>query len=122
MGMFGVGYAFEEAVSSVEHGERDFGAIEIGSETGMMAAAGFGEENSFDAAAGGENFLGEANAFDADGTGFRGQAAAQGNAKFLEPAIVAAGDNGVCCALAGGGHEASVAGERKKKKNLQRAH
>lgn len=72
-----------------------------------MAAAGFGEENGSDAAAGRESFFSEADAFDAYGTGFGRQTAAEGDAKFLEPAILAAGDDGVRGArgFAGGRHD-----------------
>ena len=87
-----------------------------------MAAAGFGKEYSFDAATGRERFFGETNAFDADGAGFGGKAAAERYAKFLEPAIFAAGDDRVCCAggFAGGGHESE--GSRKQERNLHRDH
>jgi len=61
----------------------------------VMTAAGFGKENSFDAAARSQGFFGEADAFDADGARFGGKAAAQRDAKFLEPAIFAARDDGV---------------------------
>jgi hypothetical protein len=110
--MFGVSDAFEEAVGGVKDGEGDFFAVEIGSEAGVMAASGFGKENGSDAAAGRESFFGEADAFDADGAGFGGKAAAEGDAKFLEPAILAAGDDGVRSArrFAGGRHD----GERSR--------
>jgi len=88
----------------------------------VMAAAGFGKKYSFDAAAGRERFFGETNAFDPDGAGLGGQTAAKGDAKFLEPAIFAAGDDRVCCAggFAGGGHESE--GSRKQERNLHRDH
>ena len=49
--MLGVGDAFEETVGGVENGKRDFFAVEIRSEAGVMTTAGFGEENSSHAAA-----------------------------------------------------------------------
>ena len=77
----------------------------------MVAFAGFAEEHSFDAAAGAKRFLDETDAFNADRAGFRGQTAAQRHAEFLEPAIVAAGEDarrssawGAAGGFAGGGH------------------
>ena len=82
-----------------------------------MTLAGFAEEYCFDAAAGAKRFFDEANAFDANGAGFRGKTAAECHAEFFEPAIVAAGeDSGRGCArcgasgFAGGSHQ----GERSK--------
>jgi len=105
--MFGVGHAFEEVVGGVENREGDLFTVEIGSEARVMAATRFGEKNGFDAAARRESFFGEADAFDADGAGFGGEAAAQGDAKFLEPAIFAAGDDSVrgASGFAGGRHD-----------------
>lgn len=83
----------------------------------MVAFAGLAEEDRFDAAAGTKRFFDEADAFDANGAGFRGKTAAERHAEFFEPAIVAAGeDSGRGCArcgasgFAGGGHQ----GERSK--------
>ncbi len=73
-------------------GNGNFGPINQRRETLVMALAGFAEQHGFDAAAGSQRFLDEANAFDADAARFRLQSAAQGQAKFFEPAIVAAGD------------------------------
>jgi len=107
LGMFGVGDSFKKALGGVENRESDFRAVEIGSEAGVMATAGFGEENSSDAAAGGEGFLGEAGTFDPDEAGFGGEPTAEGDAKFLEPAIVTTGDHGVrgTRGFAWGGHD-----------------
>jgi len=106
LGMFGVGDAFEESIGGVENREGDFFAVEIGGEAGVMAATGFGEENGFDAAAGREGFLGEANAFDADRSRFCGKAAAEGDTEFLEPAIFAGRDDGIRSrGFAGGRHD-----------------
>ncbi|GAC1634584.1 MAG: hypothetical protein NVS9B14_10800 [Candidatus Acidiferrum sp.] len=76
-----------------------------------MATAGLGKEYGFDAAAGGERFFSEANAFDADGAGLGGQAAAKGDPEFLEPAILAGGDDGACRAsrFARVGHDGRLA-------------
>lgn len=57
----------------------------------MMAFAGFAEEDRFDGAAGAQGFFDQADTFDADGAGFRGQAAAERHAELFEPAILAAG-------------------------------
>jgi len=57
----------------------------------VMALARFAEEDRLNAAAGAESFLDEPDPLNADATGFRGQAAAEGHAKGLQPAIVAAG-------------------------------
>ena len=61
--------------------------------TQLMAATGFGEEHGFDAAAGSEGFFGQADAFGTDGARFGGQSAAECDAKFFEPAILARGDD-----------------------------
>jgi len=83
----------------------------------VVAFAGLTEEDRFDATAGTKRFFDEADAFDADGAGFRGKTAAERHAEFFEPAIVAAGeDSGRGCArcgasgFAGGSHQ----GERSK--------
>ncbi len=62
----------------------------------MMALSRFAEKDRLDAAAGAESFLDEADAFNADAAGFRGQAAAEGHAKGLQPAIVPARENRRC--------------------------
>src|SRR5882762_8736224 len=59
-----------------------------------MALAGFAEEHRFDGAAGAQRFFDQAHAFDADEAGLRRQSAFQREAKFLEPAIIAASDRG----------------------------
>ena len=74
--------------------------------------AGFAEEDSFYAAAGFEGFFDEAEAFDADAAGIGLQAAAESYAKLFEPAIVAAGEEGIgrgrgrnaAAGFRGGGH------------------
>ena len=58
----------------------------------MMALAGFAEEDRFDGAARAKRFFDQADAFDADGAGFCGQAATERQAELLEPAIVPAGE------------------------------
>ena len=94
LGMLGVGDAVEEAIGGGENRNGNFGAGDERRELGAMTFAGFGEEDSFDAAAGGEGFFDEAETFDADTAGFGGETAAEGDAKELEPAIVAAGEEG----------------------------
>ncbi len=92
LGMFGVGDALEEAVGGAEDGEADVGAADERGEALAVAFAGFAEENGCDAAGGAESFFDEARAFDADGTVFRGKAAAESDAELLEPAVFAAGE------------------------------
>lgn len=96
LGMFSVGDAFKKTVCGAEYREGDFGPIDEGSEALAVALAGFAEEDGLDAAAGMESLFDEADAFDADRAGFGGQAAAEGHAKGLEPAIVAARENRGC--------------------------
>ena len=94
LGMLGVGDALEEAIGGGENRNGDFGAGDERREFGAMALAGFGEEDGFDAASGEEGFHDEAKSFDADAAGFGGETAAEGDAKELEPAIVAGGEDG----------------------------
>jgi hypothetical protein len=90
--MLGVGKSFEEAISSAQNGESDFRAMDEGSESLAMAFAGFAEKDGLDGAAGAESFLDQADTFNANGAGSGGKTAAKSHAKFLEPAIVAAGE------------------------------
>ncbi len=92
--MFGVGDAFEEAIRGGENRNGDFGSGDERRKFGAMAFARFGEEHGFDAAAGGEGFFDEAEPFDAHASGFCGEAAAKGDAKKFEPAVVSAGEEG----------------------------
>jgi len=92
LGMFGVGDAFEEAIGGAEDGEAGVRTADERDEAFAMAFAGFAEEDGLDAAGGAESFFDEACAFDADGTVFGGKAAAESDAKLLEPAVVAAGE------------------------------
>ncbi len=105
--MLGVGKAFEEAVGGAQNGESHFRPANKRSEAIVMALAGFAEENRFDAAAGTKRFFDEADAFDADRAGFRGQTAAERHAEFLEPAVVAASEDSgrdcVCASSVAGG-------------------
>jgi hypothetical protein len=89
--VLGVRKSFEEAVGGAQNGKRHFGRVDQGSEAFMVALAGLAEEHSLDAAAGSQSFFDQARTFDTDEAVFGGQAAAQSYAKFLEPAIVAAG-------------------------------
>jgi hypothetical protein len=91
--MFGVGEAFEEAIGGAEHGEGDFGPADERSEVVVMALARFAEKDRLDAASGAESLLDEPDPFNADAAGFGGQAAAEGHAKSLQPAIVPAREN-----------------------------
>src|SRR5690242_15672447 len=106
--VLGIGNAFKKRVRGTQNGEGNLFAIQVGRQARMMALAGLAEENGFDAATGAQGLFGQARAFDADAPGFRGQAAAQGHAEFLEPAVVAATDDSGCGAgtrrFGGGGH------------------
>jgi hypothetical protein len=90
--VFGISDTFEEAVGGLQNGENDFGSIDEGSEAFAMTFAGLAEEDGADGASGAKSFLDKAKAFNADGAGFGGKTAAESHAKFLEPAIVAAGE------------------------------
>jgi hypothetical protein len=92
LGMLSIRDAFEKVIGSAENWESEFLAIEVGSETGVMAFAGFRQEHGFDAAAGAECFFGEADAFDTDAAGFGGKSAAKSDAELFQPAIIAASD------------------------------
>jgi hypothetical protein len=92
LGMFGVSDAFEEAVGGEQDGDGDFGTIEILREASAVPFAGFAEEYGADGRGGAEGFFDEAWTFDADGAGFRRQTTTQCDAKFFQPAIVAASD------------------------------
>ena len=69
-----------------------------------VALAGFAEEDGFDLAAGFEGFCDETETFDAYAAGVGWEAAAEGDAELLEPAIVAAGEEGVWRGFGGAGH------------------
>jgi hypothetical protein len=90
--VFGVGKAFEEAVRGAEDGKSHFGPVDDGGETFVMAIAGFTEKHGFDAATRAQSFFDEPDTLDAYESVLRGQAAAQGHAELLEPAIIAAGE------------------------------
>jgi len=92
LGMFGIGDALEEAVGGAENGEAGVWAADERCETFAVAFAGFAEEDTLDAAGGAESFFHEARAFDAHGAVFGGKAAAESDAKLLEPAVFAAGE------------------------------
>ena len=93
LGMFGVGDGFEEAVGGEQDGDGDFRTVEILSKARAVAFAGFAEENGSNRRGRAESFFDEAGTFYADGAGFGWQAAAEGDAEFLEPTIVSGGDN-----------------------------
>jgi hypothetical protein len=90
--MFGVGDALEETIGGAEDGEAGVWTADERGEALAVAFAGFAEEDGFDAADGAESFFNEARAFDADGAVFGGKAAAESDAKLLEPAVLAAGE------------------------------
>jgi hypothetical protein len=90
--VLGIGEAFKEAVGGAENGKSHFGPVDEGGEAFVMTFAGFAEEHGLDAAAGAQGFFDEAGTFDADESAFGWQSAAQSHAEFLEPAIVAAGE------------------------------
>ena len=91
--MLGIGDAFEETVGGFEDGDIYFRAIEILGETGAVALARFAEEDGADGRGGAKSFFDEARTFDPDSAGFGRKAATESDTKFLEPAIVSAGDD-----------------------------
>ena len=93
MRVLGVSKALEEAVGGVQGGKGDFWPADERGETVAVAFAGFAEEDCFDRTTRAKGFFDQADAFDADGAGFRGQTAAERHAKLFEPAVVAAGED-----------------------------
>ena len=69
-----------------------FGTVDEWRKAFVMPFTRLAEKHRFDAAAGAQSFLDQPHSFHADATGFRLQSAAQSHAKFLEPAIVSAGN------------------------------
>ncbi len=113
--MLGVGKTFKEAIGRAKRRKTYLGPVDQRREAFVMALAGFAEEHRLDGAAGAQRFFDEADAFDSDEAVFRGQAAAEGKAKLLEPAIVAAGEQSgivrrsrVTGGFAGRGHSLQV--------------
>ena len=104
MRMFRVSDAFEEAVGGFKDWEGHFGAGDQVRKFILVACAGFAEEDGFDGTAGFEGFFDEAEAFDADAAGFGLQAAAKGDTKLFQPAVVAAGEDAVGRGFWGWGH------------------
>src|SRR5215472_932815 len=92
--MLGVGEALEEAVGRAQRRESYLRAVDQRGETSVMAVAGFAEEHRLNGAAGTQGFFDETDAFDANEAAFVRQAATERHAKLLEPAIVAAGEEG----------------------------
>src|ERR1700736_1839086 len=88
--MLGVGKSLEQAIGGSQDREGHFWAIDERGQALVMAFTRFAEQHRFNAAAGTKCFFNQTNAFYADAAGFSWQAAAKGQAKFLEPAIVAA--------------------------------
>jgi hypothetical protein len=97
--VLGVGDALEQAIGGAQDRDRDFRAVDQRREAFVMAFAGFAEQDGLDWTAGAQGFFDQADTFDADAARFGGQSAAEGDTKFLEPAIVAAGDGASAGAL-----------------------
>src|ERR1700686_5828474 len=117
--MLGVGKAFKEAIGRAQGWKSHFRPADQRGETFVVAFARFAKEHRFNPTAGAKRFFDEADAFDADRAGLRGQTAAERHAEFLEPSIVAAREDagrGSPCSAAGGfawrGHQGSVANFR----------
>jgi hypothetical protein len=115
--VLGVGKAFEEAVGGPQRGKSHLWPVNQRRESLVMTLAGFAEEDRFDGAAGAQGLFDESDTFDADGSGFRGQTAAERHAELFEPAILPAGKDsgrggggGVAGGFARRGHQ----GERNK--------
>src|SRR6202022_966222 len=92
------------AIRGAQSWYRVFRPSDQRSEAFVMALAGFAEQNGLDGTGGTQRLFDEAHTFDADEARFSGQAAAQREAKFLQPAIIAAGNGG---GSAGGARRAS---------------
>src|ERR1700694_1012941 len=92
--MLRVSNALEKAIGGAQNRNRNFRTIDQRSEAFVMALAGFAEEHRFDWACGAQRFFDHAYTLDADEAGFRGQSTTQREAKFLQPAVVPAGDRG----------------------------
>ncbi len=90
--MLGIGDSFKEAVGGTKNGKGKFGTVNQRGEAHVVAFSGLAEEYGLDLTAGTESFFDQADAVDTDIAVTRGKSAAQGHAKELEPAIVAAGD------------------------------
>src|SRR5712692_10155521 len=90
--MFGVREAFEEAVHGAEYGKSHFRPVDERREAFVMAFARLAEEHGLNAAPGAQRFFDEPDALDAHEAILRGQSAAQSHTEFLEPAIVATGE------------------------------
>src|SRR6202022_5111597 len=92
------------AIRGAQSWYRVFRPSDQRSEAFVMALAGFAEQNGLDGTGGTQRLFDEPHTFDADEARFSGQAAAQREAKFLQPAIIAAGNRG---GSAGGARRAS---------------
>ena len=91
--MFGVGDAFKQSIGGAMYGNGDFRAVEIRRKAGVVAFAGFAEQNSANGRGGTQGFFNQARAFDADRAVFTWQAATECDTEFLEPTIFATGDD-----------------------------
>jgi hypothetical protein len=69
--MFGVRYAFKEAVRRSQEWKCHFGTIDEWRETFVVAFTRFAEKHRFNPAARAQGFLDQPDSFDADATGFR---------------------------------------------------
>jgi hypothetical protein len=88
--VFGIGKAFEQAVSGAKDRKCHFGPVNERSETFVVPFARFAEEHGVNAAAGTQRFFDKSDALDSHESVFRRQPAAQSHTKLLQPAIVAA--------------------------------
>src|SRR5260370_38944430 len=79
-------------MAGAQNGNGDFRAIDERSEALVVALAGFAKKHRLDRTARAQSFFDETDALNANEAGFGRQSTAQGDAKFLEPAIIAAGD------------------------------
>jgi hypothetical protein len=118
--MLGVGKSLEQAIGGSQDREGHSWAIDERGQTLVMAFTRFAEQHRFNAAAGAKCFFNQANAFYADPAGLGGQAAAKGQAKFLEPAIVAARERGQGAGLASAASNLSWSSHDRERNKFSR--
>ena len=118
MRIFGVSDSLEEPVGGLQDGDGDFGAIEVWSEASAVTLARFAEEHGANWRSGAEGLFDQARAFDSYGAGFGRKAAAKRDAEFLEPAVIAAGDDAWLRWLDARGHGVLI-WERREKINTE---
>ena len=93
--VLGIGESFEEAVGRTEHGKSHFRPVDEGRESFVMAFSGFAEKHRLDAAAGTQRFFDKAGSFNTDESILGREPPAKSDAEFLEPTIIAAGEQRV---------------------------